>query len=256
MTAKFADYDDDDDISLTGRTLKMETDFPENPTVAYDCTSDPAVSNGNKTLKVESASLPNTTISNGEYQQRLIRLYIDYARRTGKVDYPPLKKFLHKFCTTDPNTTEIYEEKDFQPANLTKIIDRLKKIRDRVTEIIAEIRYIFGQAIASAEQGSLKLVQEKNRDLERHLEQLVKIVRKYGYLAQSDGQITKIQDDIKYFRQYIKQFLEDPQTRNQSASISNKHSDLRRFDRYLQSLTDRVHTLASLLEKHIEYETN
>lgn len=186
-----------------------------------------------------------------EYQQRLIRLYTDYVCRTGKVDYPPLKKFLVKFASTDTQTTEIYEQKDFQTENFQKAIASLREIRYRVTESIAKIKYILGTAIADERELSLDLKTEY-RELENYLGQLVKITNKYGFLATASEEITKKLGDLNYFREYIKQSFNLSQLDRKLKHRKIQSSS--RLNRYLEQLMDTVHTLVNLLEKTIEYE--
>ena len=198
-----------------------------------------------KTLDLAANSQQNI---DREYQQRLIRLYTDYVCRTGKVDYPPLKKFLLKFASTDTQTTETYEQDDFQTENFQKAIASLREIRYRVSESIAKIKYILGAAIADDRELALDLKTEY-RELENYLGQLVKITNKYGFLATASKEITKKLGDLNYFREYIKQNFSSSQLDRELKIQSSP-----RLNRYLEQLIDTVHTLINLLEKTIEYE--
>ena len=206
----------------------------------------------NNNINVESEK----NISDREYQQRLIRLYIDYVNRTGKVDYPPLKKFFKKLVTTDIDSTESYEKEDFATETIKYIVVDLTGIRYRVNEIASEIRSIFGKIdyaqmedIQPSIQRSLFVkIKTKYRELDRHIEQLIKINNKYDFLTQSAS--SKLLEDLQYFRLYIQQYLEQLVTEKSEVKSGNRN----RFMRYLDELVDRVYSLTNLLSQNLEYE--
>jgi hypothetical protein len=221
-------------------------------------------------------SVREKTHQQTEYQQRLLKLYIEHIKRTGEVDYPRLIVFLRQTYLLS-NLPKQLEALNFELQTLERIKSELiystialKQILDYLVDKLrpANSKQIFYNLSDRFSAGDLDLsmiskIRAELYKIATNVECLLDLTEKYAASEKNRAKNTfknirpdlaKLAGDLAYFRHYLEQQIAIEKIQQEIYRVNDPVIYLQRLNQYLDILPQTAIALATALENLIRSE--
>lgn len=228
--------------------------------------------NTNKVSPLHSVSTPTENPQNSSYKMRLLSLWIDEMKKTGRIDYPELVQYLNQVYEVE-NTPD---GQLLMPQHCEGLVENLKAAQADIRQSAQMIQLTLNQLTDAMNHQSLTpekqqelraLIREKTQQFLQGVEYLIDITQYYVYEPSSFWQkwIRRTEDsqaetlrkwinDLNYIRQYIAQQVQIGRLPGEFPDHHLNSQNLRRLHKYLENAPGLGDLLGNFVQQALQHK--
>ncbi|MDT9177077.1 MAG: hypothetical protein P5702_04915 [Limnospira sp. PMC 1291.21] len=228
--------------------------------------------NTNKVSPLHSVSVLAENPQNSSYKMRLLSLWIDEMKKTGRIDYPELVQYLN----------QVYEVENTQDGQLLMtqhcegLVENLKAAQADIRQSAQIIQLTLNQlndgmnheSLTPDKQQELRgQIREKTQQFLQGVEYLIDITQYYVYEPSSfwlkwirrteDSQAETLRkwiNDLNYIRQYIAQQVQIGGLPGEFPDHHLNSPNLRRLHKYLENAPGLGDLLGNFVQQALQHK--
>ncbi len=228
--------------------------------------------NTNKVSPLHSVSVGTENPQNSSYKMRLLSLWIDEMKKTGRIDYPELVQYLNQVYEVE-NTPD---GQLLMPQHCEGLVENLKAAQADIRQSAQMIQLTLNQltdamnhqSLTPEKQQELRAqIREKTQQFLQGVEYLIDITQYYVYEPSSFWQkwIRRTEDsqaetlrkwinDLNYIRQYIAQQVQIGRLPGEFPDHHLNSQNLRRLHKYLENAPGLGDLLGNFVQQALQHK--